>query len=171
MLFDELQLVDKPKKTRTGNTPPTSKSSPASLPNTRSSPTCCTTGNSPNSKAPTSTPCPTRSTPSAAVHTHYGQVHTATGRLSSNDPNLQNIPVRSSLGREIRKAFVPRAGWQLLAADYSQIELRILAALTADEGLLTAFREGQDIHTATAAKLFDQPLRQSTATSAALPRW
>ena len=89
------------------------------------------------------------------VHTHYGQAQTATGRLSSNDPNLQNIPVRSPKGREIRKAFVPRQGWKLLAADYSQIELRILAALTGDVGLLTAFKEGQDIHTATAAKIFD----------------
>ena len=89
------------------------------------------------------------------VHTHYGQAQTATGRLSSNDPNLQNIPVRSPKGREIRKAFVPRKGWKLLAADYSQIELRILAALTGDIGLLTAFKEGQDIHTATAAKIFD----------------
>ena len=89
------------------------------------------------------------------VHTHYGQVQTATGRLSSNDPNLQNIPVRSERGREIRKAFIPREGWKLLAADYSQIELRILAALTGDAGLLTAFKEGKDIHTATAAKIFD----------------
>jgi DNA polymerase-1 len=89
------------------------------------------------------------------VHTHYGQVQTATGRLTSNDPNLQNIPVRSPKGREIRKAFVPREGWKLLAADYSQIELRILAALTGDIGLLKAFKEGQDIHTATAAKIFE----------------
>lgn len=92
---------------------------------------------------------------SGRVHTHFGQAQTATGRLSSNEPNLQNIPVRSSQGREIRKAFVPRDGWTLLAADYSQIELRILAALTADEGLLSAFREGRDIHTATAARIFD----------------
>lgn len=89
------------------------------------------------------------------IHTHYGQVQTATGRLTSNDPNLQNIPVRSPKGREIRKAFVPRKGWKLLAADYSQIELRILAALTGDLGLLKAFKEGQDIHTATAAKIFE----------------
>jgi DNA polymerase-1 len=88
------------------------------------------------------------------VHTHYGQVQTATGRLSSNDPNLQNIPVRSERGREIRKAFIPREGWKLLAADYSQIELRILAALTGDQGLLTAFEEKRDIHTATAARIF-----------------
>jgi DNA polymerase-1 len=81
-------------------------------------------------------------------------VQTSTGRLSSNDPNLQNIPVRSERGREIRKAFIPRPGWKLLSADYSQIELRILAALTEDEGLLNAFRQGRDIHAATAAKIF-----------------
>ena len=95
---------------------------------------------------------------SGRVHTHYGQVQTTTGRLSSNNPNLQNIPIRSERGREIRKAFVPRPGWKLLSADYSQIELRILAALTGDEGLLTAFKEGRDIHAATAAKIFDVPL-------------
>jgi DNA polymerase-1 len=92
------------------------------------------------------------------VHTHYGQVQTTTGRLSSNDPNLQNIPIRSAQGREIRKAFIARPGWKLLSADYSQIELRILAALTRDEGLLTAFSEGRDIHAATAAKIFDVAL-------------
>jgi len=89
------------------------------------------------------------------IHTHYGQVQTSTGRLTSNDPNLQNIPVRSARGREIRQAFIPRAGWKLMAADYSQIELRILAALTEDAGLLQAFRTGHDIHTATAAKIFN----------------
>jgi DNA polymerase-1 len=92
---------------------------------------------------------------SQRIHTHYGQVQTSTGRLSSNDPNLQNIPVRSERGREIRKAFIPRQGFMLLAADYSQIELRILAALTEDAGLLQAFRAGRDIHTATAAKIFN----------------
>ena len=89
------------------------------------------------------------------VHTHFGQIQTATGRLTNN-PNLQNIPVRSERGRAIRKAFVPRApDWKILAADYSQIELRVLAALTKDDGLLQAFREGQNIHSATAAKLFN----------------
>ena len=99
---------------------------------------------------------------SGRVHTHYGQVQTATGRLTSNDPNLQNIPVRSSHGRNIRKAFIARKGWKLLAADYSQIELRILAALTKDEGLISAFHKGQDIHTATAAKIFGCPPEQIT---------
>jgi DNA polymerase-1 len=99
---------------------------------------------------------------SGRVHTNYGQVQTSTGRLSSNDPNLQNIPVRSVQGREIRKAFIARPGWKLLSADYSQIELRILAALTEDTGLLNAFREGRDIHAATAAKIFNVGLDEVT---------
>jgi DNA polymerase-1 len=88
------------------------------------------------------------------IHTHFGQVQTSTGRLSSNNPNLQNIPVRSGEGREIRRAFVPQEGWIMISADYSQIELRILAALSGDEGLLHAFAEGRDIHTATAARIY-----------------
>ncbi len=91
---------------------------------------------------------------SGRVHTSYHQAVTATGRLSSSDPNLQNIPVRSEEGRRIRQAFVPRAGWKMLAADYSQIELRIMAHLSADEGLLRAFAAGIDIHRATAAEVF-----------------
>ena len=78
----------------------------------------------------------------------------ATGRLSSSDPNLQNIPVRSEEGRRIRQAFIPDPGWRMLAADYSQIELRIMAHLSGDEGLLKAFAAGEDIHRATAAEVF-----------------
>ncbi len=88
------------------------------------------------------------------LHTSYHQAVTATGRLSSSDPNLQNIPIRSEEGRRIRQAFVAPPGYQILAADYSQIELRIMAHLSGDDGLLTAFREGRDIHTATAAEIF-----------------
>jgi DNA polymerase-1 len=88
------------------------------------------------------------------VHTSYHQANAATGRLSSSDPNLQNIPVRSEDGRRIRQAFVPEAGYRMVAADYSQIELRIMAHLSADEALLKAFSEGRDIHTATAAEVF-----------------
>ncbi len=88
------------------------------------------------------------------VHTSYHQAVAATGRLSSSDPNLQNIPVRSEEGRRIRRAFVPQAGWRMLAADYSQIELRIMAHLSGDEGLTRAFAEGLDIHRATAAEVF-----------------
>jgi DNA polymerase-1 len=88
------------------------------------------------------------------VHTSYHQAVAATGRLSSSDPNLQNIPVRTEEGRRIRQAFVPRAGCRLLAADYSQIELRIMAHLSADPGLLAAFSAGEDVHRATAAEVF-----------------
>ena len=88
------------------------------------------------------------------VHTSYHQAVAATGRLSSSDPNLQNIPVRSEEGRRIRRAFVAQPGWRMIAADYSQIELRIMAHLSADEGLTRAFAEGQDIHRATAAEVF-----------------
>src|SRR3954464_8658473 len=89
------------------------------------------------------------------VHTSYHQAVAATGRLSSQDPNLQNIPIRTEEGRRIRQAFVAPKGQVLLAADYSQIELRIMAHLSGDAGLLKAFAEGQDIHRATAAEVFD----------------
>ncbi|MBU1187924.1 MAG: DNA polymerase I [Gammaproteobacteria bacterium] len=92
------------------------------------------------------------------IHTSYQQAVTSTGRLSSSDPNLQNIPVRSEEGRRIRKAFVAPHGYQLLAADYSQVELRIMAHLSGDAGLLEAFAAGADIHAATAAEVFDVAL-------------
>jgi DNA polymerase-1 len=91
---------------------------------------------------------------SGRVHTSYHQAAVATGRLSSSDPNLQNIPVRTAEGRRIREAFIPAAGCQLVAADYSQIELRIMAHLSADKGLLSAFEKGEDVHRATAAEVF-----------------
>jgi DNA polymerase I len=91
---------------------------------------------------------------SGRVHTSYHQAVAATGRLSSSDPNLQNIPVRSEEGRRIRQAFIAEEGFVLLAADYSQIELRIMAHLSRDRGLLDAFAAGQDIHRATAAEVF-----------------
>ena len=88
------------------------------------------------------------------VHTSFNQTITATGRLSSSNPNLQNIPVRTEVGREVRRAFVPREGWLLMAADYVQIELRILAAMSGDAALKEAFSSGDDIHTAAAARVF-----------------
>ncbi|GAB2793600.1 DNA polymerase I [Halomonas shantousis] len=88
------------------------------------------------------------------IHTSYHQAVTATGRLSSSDPNLQNIPIRTEEGRRIRQAFVARPGYAIVAADYSQIELRIMAHLSEDKGLLDAFAEERDIHTATAAEVF-----------------
>jgi DNA polymerase-1 len=159
ILFDELKLVEKPKKTKTGqyatNEQVLSSLAPkhpivADILEYRQLTKLKSTyiDALPNSIDPVS----------GRVHTNYGQVQTSTGRLSSNDPNLQNIPVRSVQGREIRKAFIARPGWKLLSADYSQIELRILAALTEDAGLLNAFREGRDIHAATAAKIFEVEL-------------
>ncbi|MCX7882611.1 MAG: DNA polymerase I [Brevinematales bacterium] len=88
------------------------------------------------------------------VHTHFNQTITATGRLSSSDPNLQNIPIRDEWGRAIRQAFVPEKGWLLLSADYSQVELRILAHFSRDEAMVRAFQEDQDVHTHTAALIF-----------------
>ena len=89
------------------------------------------------------------------IHTTFEQAVAATGRLSSRDPNLQNIPIRTELGREIRKAFVAPPGHVILSADYSQVELRVLAHLSRDETLVNAFRTGEDVHTRTAALVFD----------------
>ena len=94
-------------------------------------------------------------TSTGRVHTSYHQAVTATGRLSSSDPNLQNIPIRTDEGRRVRKAFIAPPGYKIMAADYSQIELRIMAHLSQDSGLLSAFNEGRDIHIATAAEVFD----------------
>ena len=97
------------------------------------------------------------------VHASFNQVVTATGRLSSHDPNLQNIPVRTEAGREIRSAFVPgEEGWTLVAADYSQIELRVLAHYTADERLCEAFQRDEDIHARVAGQVNNVPLEQVT---------
>jgi len=97
------------------------------------------------------------------VHTDYMQTVAATGRLSSNNPNLQNIPIRTERGRQVRKAFVPRnQDYTLLAADYSQIELRIIAALSEEETMIEAFKNGEDIHASTASKVFNVPLAEVT---------
>ena len=91
------------------------------------------------------------------LHTSFNQAGAATGRLSSSNPNLQNIPIKTELGREIRAAFVPRPGWKMIVADYSQIELRLLAHMSRDPVLLDAFRRGEDIHTRTAAEVMNVP--------------
>lgn len=96
------------------------------------------------------------------VHTHYAQAVAVTGRLASNEPNLQNIPIRTPEGRRIREAFIAPPGWYIASADYSQIELRIMAHLSEDAALLRAFAEGQDVHRATAAEVFGQPPEQVT---------
>lgn len=101
--------------------------------------------------------------PDSRIHTTFHQTITATGRISSTDPNLQNIPMRTELGRAIRKVFVPREGWSFLDADYSQIELRILASLSGDAALIEAFNENRDIHRTTASKVFHVPFDEVTA--------
>ncbi len=102
-------------------------------------------------------------TETCRVHTSYHQALTATGRLSSSDPNLQNIPIRSEIGRQIRKAFIAPEGRVLLAADYSQIELRLMAHFSQDDALVHAFQHGQDVHRRTAAEVLGIPLEQVTA--------
>ena len=103
------------------------------------------------------------------IHCHFQQTVTATGRLSCTEPNLQNIPIRMELGRMIRKVFYPREGFVFVDADYSQVELRVLAHMSEDQGLIDAFNRGDDIHTSTAAKIFDveqedvTPLMRRTA--------
>ncbi|WP_248724274.1 DNA polymerase I [Seonamhaeicola sp. ML3] len=102
-------------------------------------------------------------TSTGRVHTDYMQTVAATGRLSSNNPNLQNIPIRTERGRQVRKAFIPRNGdYTLLAADYSQIELRVIAALSQEETMIEAFKNGEDIHASTASKVFNVPINEVT---------
>lgn len=96
------------------------------------------------------------------MHTSYNQTGTVTGRISSSDPNLQNIPIRTELGRHVRRAFVAEPGWKLVAADYSQVELRVMAHISGDKGLLEAFARGEDIHARTAAAILDIPLAEVT---------
>ena len=100
--------------------------------------------------------------PDGRIHSRFNQTITATGRISSTEPNLQNIPIRMELGREIRKVFVPREGFVFLDADYSQIELRVLAHLSGDERLIEAYRSAQDIHAITASQVFHVPLNEVT---------
>lgn len=96
------------------------------------------------------------------VHTSYNQTGVVTGRIASSDPNLQNIPIRTDLGRQVRKAFVASPGWQLISIDYSQVELRIVAHMASDQAMLATFRAGQDIHSATAAAVYGVPLEAVT---------
>ena len=97
------------------------------------------------------------------IHTNFNQTETATGRLSSDNPNLQNIPIRTELGRELRKAFVPRKGFVFIDADYSQIELRILAILSKDENLINAYKGSADVHSTTASEVFGVPISKVTS--------
>ena len=96
------------------------------------------------------------------IHSTFNQTITATGRISSTEPNLQNIPVRTKLGRLLRKVFIPKEGYVFLNADYSQIELRVLAHMSGDEKLIQAYREAQDIHRITASQVFHIPFEEVT---------
>lgn len=96
------------------------------------------------------------------LHTSWNQTATVTGRISSSEPNLQNIPIRTDIGRRVRQAFIAQPGWKLLGADYSQVELRILAHVSGDENLLAAFRRGEDIHASTASRILGVPIEQVT---------
>ncbi len=155
ILFGKLQIMDKPKKTKTGQFV-TSEEVLQSLEN--KSPIVRNILNYRGMKKLLSTyidALPKLINPRTGhIHTSFNQALTATGRLSSSDPNLQNIPVRTDDGKEIRKCFIPEEGCLFFSADYSQIELRIMAHLSEDENMMEAFREGHDIHRATAAKIW-----------------
>jgi len=155
ILFGKLQIMDKPKKTKTGQYV-TSEEVLQSLES--KSPIVRNILNFRGMKKLLSTyidALPKLINPRTGhIHTSFNQALTATGRLSSSDPNLQNIPVRTDDGKEIRKCFIPEEGCLFFSADYSQIELRIMAHLSEDENMMEAFREGHDIHRATAAKIW-----------------
>ncbi|MEN8695236.1 MAG: DNA polymerase I [Akkermansiaceae bacterium] len=156
ILFGEMNLVEKPKKTKTGQFK-TDEQTLSSL--AHDHPIVANILSYREASKLKSTYVDAlpnhRATHSGRVHTHLHQLLTATGRLASSDPNLQNIPVRSELGRGLRRAFVPRGeNFTLLAADYSQVELRVMAALSGDESMIEAFKNDLDIHTATAAKVY-----------------
>ncbi|MCF6347120.1 MAG: DNA polymerase I [Flavobacteriaceae bacterium] len=164
ILFEKLKLVDKPKKTKTGQYS-TAEDVLSYL--AKDHPIITDILNYRQYKKLQSTyldALPNEVNPKTnRIHTVYAQAVAATGRLSSNNPNLQNIPIRTERGRQVRKAFIPRnKNYVLLAADYSQIELRIIAALSEEENMMNAFKKDEDIHASTAAKVFNVPLDEVT---------
>ncbi len=162
ILFEKLKLVDKPKKTKTGQYA-TGEEVLSALAKEHAIVEAILDWRSLNKLQNTYVKAlPEEINPKTGrVHTVYNQAVAATGRLSSNQPNLQNIPIRTERGQQVRKAFVPRdENHVLLAADYSQIELRIIAALSEDPAMVEAFQKGEDIHAATAAKVFGVPLAE-----------
>jgi DNA polymerase I len=164
ILFEKLKLVDKPKKTKTGQYA-TSEDILSYLAKDHAiiQQILDFRGLS-KLKSTYVDALPTQVEPTTGrVHTDYMQTVAATGRLASNNPNLQNIPIRTERGRQVRKAFIPRnSDYTLLAADYSQIELRIIAALSEEETMINAFKKGEDIHASTASKVFNVPLAEVT---------
>jgi DNA polymerase-1 len=164
ILFDKLKLVDKPKKTKTGQYA-TSEDILSYLAKDHDIiKHILEYRGLAKLKSTYVDALPLQVEPSTGrVHTDYMQTVAATGRLSSNNPNLQNIPIRTERGRQVRKAFIPRnEDYTLLAADYSQIELRIIAALSDEETMIEAFKNGEDIHASTASKVFNVPLNEVT---------
>ncbi len=164
ILFDKLKLVDKPKKTKTGQYS-TAEDVLSYLAKDHQIVADILEWRSYNKLKSTYVDAlPNEINPKTGkIHTVYSQAVAATGRLSSNNPNLQNIPIRTERGRQVRKAFIPRnEDYVLLAADYSQIELRLIAALSGDEIMINSFLNGEDIHAATAAKVFNVPIEEVT---------
>ncbi len=164
ILFDKLKLVDKPKKTKTGQYSTAEDVLSYLAKDHEIIQNVLDYRGLSKLKSTYVDALPEQVEPSTGrVHTDYMQTVAATGRLSSNNPNLQNIPIRTERGRQVRKAFVPRNGdHTLLAADYSQIELRIIAALSEETTMIEAFKNGEDIHASTASKVFDVPLKEVT---------
>ncbi|BDS08065.1 DNA polymerase I [Oceaniferula spumae] len=165
ILFGEMELVEKPKKTKTGQFKTDEQTLSSLAPKHQIVADILDYREATKLKSTYVDALPLHvSKKTGRVHTHYQQLMTSTGRLASNDPNLQNIPVRSKAGREIRKAFVPRdKNHTLLAADYSQVELRVMAALSGDEAMIEAIKADLDIHTATAARVYGVTLDDVTA--------
>jgi DNA polymerase-1 len=164
MLFDRLKIVEKPRKTKTGQYQ-TDEETLESLKEKHPVVKLILEQRGIKKLLSTYTEALPKliNSKTGKIHTSFNQTVTATGRLSSSNPNLQNIPVRDEQGREIRKAFIAENGCVLLAADYSQIELRIMAHLSQDQNMLDAFASKQDIHAATAAKIFNVPLAEVTS--------
>jgi DNA polymerase-1 len=154
ILFDHLKLLDKPKKTATGQYKTDEQTLSTLLGIHPIITEILEYREATKLKSTYLDALPNHIAPETGrIHTHYHQLLAATGRLASSDPNLQNIPVRSESGRKIRQAFVPRKGFTLLSCDYSQIELRVMAALACDPTMISAFQDGADIHAITAAKV------------------
>jgi DNA polymerase-1 len=164
ILFDKLKLVEKPKKTKTGQYSTAEDVLSYLAKDHEIIQNVLDYRGLAKLKSTYVDALPEQVEPSTGrVHTDYMQTVAATGRLSSNNPNLQNIPIRTERGRQVRKAFIPRdENYTLLAADYSQIELRIIAALSEETTMIEAFKNGEDIHASTASKVFDVPLSEVT---------
>jgi DNA polymerase-1 len=164
ILFEKLKLVDKPKKTKTGQYSTAEDVLSYLAKDHKIVQYILDYRGLSKLKSTYVEALPNQVQPSTGrVHTDYMQTVAATGRLSSNSPNLQNIPIRTERGRQVRKAFIPRnEDYTLLAADYSQIELRIIAALSEEENMIQAFKNGEDIHASTASKVFNVPINEVT---------